>query len=61
MVNPGSEVMRKLGKSKFVERIGGEFIYLTVYDAVNGISFMLHSHKCKSVESGDVNINNNTV
>ncbi|KAK1390565.1 Sulfate_transp domain-containing protein/STAS domain-containing protein/Sulfate_tra_GLY domain-containing protein [Heracleum sosnowskyi] len=61
LVNPGSEVMRKLGRSKFVHKIGEEFIYLTVGDAVNGISFMLHSHKSKAVQSEDVNIGNNIV
>ncbi|KAI4301223.1 hypothetical protein L6164_034522 [Bauhinia variegata] len=34
LVNPGSEVMKKISKSKFVEGIGQKWIYLTVEEAV---------------------------
>ncbi|XAR57276.1 hypothetical protein NMG60_11025352 [Bertholletia excelsa] len=43
MVNPGSELMRKLNKSKLIEAIGQERIYLTVGEAVGACNFMLHS------------------
>ncbi|OVA15536.1 STAS domain [Macleaya cordata] len=46
LANPGGEVMVKLDKSKFIESIGREWIYLTVGDAVEACNFMLHS--CKS-------------
>ncbi|KAF6145211.1 hypothetical protein GIB67_041406 [Kingdonia uniflora] len=45
LANPGSEVMKKLDKSKFIENIGQEWIYMTVADAVNACNFMLHSCK----------------
>lgn len=45
MVNPGSEVMKKLNKSKFQEKIGQKWIYLTVEEAVRACNFMLH--ECK--------------
>ncbi|CAA6658520.1 unnamed protein product [Spirodela intermedia] len=45
LANPGSEVMKKLDKSKVVEAIGQEWIFLTVGEAVGACSFLLHSHK----------------
>ncbi|KAK6164643.1 hypothetical protein DH2020_001507 [Rehmannia glutinosa] len=38
LANPGAEVMKKLNKSKFLERIGQEWIFLTVGDAVGAFS-----------------------
>lgn len=64
LANPGSEMMRKLDKSKFVDRIGKEWIYLTVGEAVNATNFMLHKYKNKAVEAEaaaaaiDIDINN---
>ncbi|KAJ4969273.1 hypothetical protein NE237_015974 [Protea cynaroides] len=46
LANPGSEVMKKLDKSKFIENLGHEWIYLTVGEAVGACNFMLHT--CKS-------------
>lgn len=43
MVNPGAEVMKKLNKSKFLETIGQEWIFLTVGEAVGACNYMLHS------------------
>lgn len=34
LANPGSEVMKKLDKSKAIKTIGQEWIFLTVDDAV---------------------------
>ncbi|CAK9160669.1 unnamed protein product [Ilex paraguariensis] len=53
LANPGSEVMKKLDKSKFVDKIGQEWIFLTVAEAVNACNFMLHACKmnAKRVES----------
>ncbi|PSS01420.1 Sulfate transporter 3.1 like [Actinidia chinensis var. chinensis] len=45
LANPGSEVMKKLDRSKFIEAIGDEWIYLTVAEAVGACNFMLHSCK----------------
>lgn len=43
MVNPGAEVIKKLNKSKFLETIGQEWIFLTVGEAVGACNYMLHS------------------
>ncbi|KAE8681715.1 Sulfate transporter 3.1 [Hibiscus syriacus] len=43
--NPGSEVMKKLNKSKFIETIGQEWIYLTVGEAVEACHYKLHTCK----------------
>lgn len=59
-------MMRKLDKSKFVDRIGKEWIYLTVGEAVNATNFMLHKYKNKAVEAEaaaaiDIDTNNVTL
>lgn len=56
LANPGSEMMRKLDKSKFEDRIGKEWIYLTVGEAVNATNFMFHKYKNKAVEANTKNI-----
>ncbi|GER34256.1 sulfate transporter [Striga asiatica] len=43
--NPGGEVMKKLDKSKFIDKIGREWIYITVGDAVEACNFMLQTYK----------------
>ncbi|KAK9086953.1 hypothetical protein Syun_029347 [Stephania yunnanensis] len=48
LANPGSEVMKKLDKSKMMEEIGQEWIYLTVAEAVGACNFMLHTCKANS-------------
>ncbi|KAK4587412.1 hypothetical protein RGQ29_024213 [Quercus rubra] len=45
LANPRSEVIKKLDKSKFIENIGQEWIYLTVAEAVAACNFMLHTCK----------------
>ncbi|XP_008809388.2 sulfate transporter 3.1-like [Phoenix dactylifera] len=45
LANPGSEVLKKLDKSKVLETIGQEWIFLTVGDAVAACNFMLHTCK----------------
>lgn len=49
LANPGSEVMKKLNKSEIIEKIGQEWIYLTVGEAVAACNYRLHSFK-----SGDI-------
>lgn len=38
-------MIKKLDKSKFIENIGQDWIYLTVGEAVAACNFMLHSGK----------------
>lgn len=45
LANPRSEVIKKLEKTKFMESIGQEWIYLTVGEAVAACNFMLHRSK----------------
>ncbi|XP_044484510.1 sulfate transporter 3.1-like [Mangifera indica] len=45
LANPGAEVSKKLDKSKFMENIGQEWIYLTVGEAVAACNFRLHTCK----------------
>lgn len=40
--------MKKMNKSKFIEELGQEWIYLTVGEAVGACNFMLHSCKPKA-------------
>ncbi|CAL5436932.1 unnamed protein product [Camellia sinensis] len=47
LANPGGEVMKKLNKSKIIESIGQEWIYITVGEAVRACNFMLHTFKAK--------------
>ncbi|KAH9785754.1 Sulfate transporter 3.1 [Citrus sinensis] len=43
LANPGAEVTKKLDKSKFIENMGQEWIYLTVGEAVTACNFRLHT------------------
>ncbi|XLU18149.1 hypothetical protein S245_054215 [Arachis hypogaea] len=54
LVNPGSEVMKKLHKAKFLDEIGQRWVYLTVEEAVAACNFMLHTYQPnpKKDESG---------
>ncbi|KAI9118947.1 hypothetical protein K1719_009622 [Acacia pycnantha] len=45
LVNPGSEVMKKLNKGKFIEAIGQKWVFLTVEEAVRACNYMLHTCK----------------
>ncbi|XVF63057.1 hypothetical protein PTKIN_Ptkin09bG0058200 [Pterospermum kingtungense] len=49
LANPQSEVMKKLEKSKLIDKIGQEWIYLTVGEAVAACNFMLHTGKSNPV------------
>ncbi|XP_073302761.1 sulfate transporter 3.1-like isoform X1 [Primulina huaijiensis] len=53
LANPGGEVMKMLDKSKFIDTIGQEWIYLTVGEAVNACNFLLQTSRPheKAVES----------
>ncbi|KAK8693926.1 hypothetical protein V6N13_071493 [Hibiscus sabdariffa] len=50
LANPGAEVMKKLNKSKFIETIGQEWIYLTVGEAVEACHYKLHTCKPDSTD-----------
>ncbi|CAL8073872.1 unnamed protein product [Prunus armeniaca] len=54
LANPRSEVIKKLEKSKFIEKIGQEWIYVTVGEAVSACNFMLHT--CKP-NPGEIEVN----
>lgn len=45
LANPRSDVMKKLDRSKFIELLGQEWIFLTIGKAVEACNFMLHSCK----------------
>ncbi|RXI02797.1 hypothetical protein DVH24_002875 [Malus domestica] len=45
LANPGGEVMKKMSKSELIEKIGRQWIYLTVAEAVAACNFMLHTTK----------------
>ncbi|KAG6384705.1 hypothetical protein SASPL_153522 [Salvia splendens] len=49
VVNPVAEVMKKLDKSKFLEALGQEWIFLTIGEAVGACNYMLHT--CKPQDS----------
>ncbi|KAJ4955958.1 hypothetical protein NE237_012741 [Protea cynaroides] len=58
LANPGSEVMKKLDKSNFIENLGQEWIYLTVGEAVGACNFMLHTCKSGPVTMETTHVNN---
>lgn len=43
VANPGGEVIKKLNKAKFIEKVGQEWFFLTVGEAVEACNFMIHS------------------
>ncbi|KAJ8899359.1 hypothetical protein K2173_018333 [Erythroxylum novogranatense] len=51
LANPGAEVMKKLNKSKFIENIGQDWIFLTVREAVGACQFVLQTYKASKDES----------
>ncbi|KAL3336398.1 hypothetical protein AABB24_032241 [Solanum stoloniferum] len=59
LANPGAEVMKKLNKSKFIETLGQEWMFLTVGEAVEACNYMLHSCKPISSEDGSQKWSNN--
>ncbi|XP_073150764.1 sulfate transporter 3.1-like [Henckelia pumila] len=52
LANPGAEVMKKLNKSKFLETIGQDWVFLTVEEAVGACNYMLHM-TCKPIMAPD--------
>ncbi|XP_009620840.1 sulfate transporter 3.1-like isoform X1 [Nicotiana tomentosiformis] len=56
LANPGGEVMKKLDKSNFIDKIGKEWIYVTVGEAVNACNYILHTCKFQSerIESSTI-------
>ncbi|KAL2540572.1 Sulfate transporter 3.1 [Abeliophyllum distichum] len=59
LANPGAEVMKKMNKSKFIEKIGQEWIFLTVGEAVGACNFMLHTYKPKTATDESEKYSNN--
>ncbi|KAL2556789.1 Sulfate transporter 3.1 [Forsythia ovata] len=59
LANPGAEVMKKMNKSKFIEKIGHDWIFLTVGEAVGACNFMLHTYKPKTVTDESEKYSNN--
>ncbi|CAA0832138.1 Sulfate transporter 3.1 [Striga hermonthica] len=47
LANPGAEVMKKLNNSKFLERMGQEWIFLTVDDAIGACNYTLNNCRSK--------------
>ncbi|KAG8389310.1 hypothetical protein BUALT_Bualt02G0216100 [Buddleja alternifolia] len=47
LANPGAEVMKKLNKSKFLETLGQEWVFLTVGEAVGACNYKLHTCNSK--------------
>ncbi|XP_051120883.1 sulfate transporter 3.1-like [Andrographis paniculata] len=45
LANPGAEVMKKMNKSKFLERIGQDWVFMTVEEAVDACNYMLQTCK----------------
>ncbi|KAK9086952.1 hypothetical protein Syun_029346 [Stephania yunnanensis] len=45
LANPGSELMKKLEKSKLMEEIGEDWIHPTVEKAVEACNFILHTYE----------------
>ncbi|KAL2463876.1 Sulfate transporter 3.1 [Forsythia ovata] len=60
LANPGSEVMKKLDKSKFIDTIGQDCIYLTVGEAVKACNFILQTCKAKA-KSNDIEAADNNM
>ncbi|XP_027363370.1 sulfate transporter 3.1-like [Abrus precatorius] len=58
LVNPGSEVMKKLNKSKLQNDIGKKWIYLTVEEAVGACNSMLRACKMNSKKDESEGWNN---
>ncbi|KAF5187525.1 Sulfate transporter 3.1 [Thalictrum thalictroides] len=59
LANPGSEMMKKLDKSNFIEEMGQEWIYLTVGEAVRACNFLLHSRKGENAKHNSTAPDNN--
>ncbi|KAK7378392.1 hypothetical protein VNO80_03831 [Phaseolus coccineus] len=58
LVNPGSEVMKKLNKSKFLDELGHKWVYLTVEEAVGACNFMLNTYKPNPLKDDSEGWNN---
>lgn len=54
IINPRLEVMEKMIKSKFVDKIGKESIFLCIEDAIDASLFSLSKEKQTFTEHSDV-------
>lgn len=61
LANPGSEVMKKLDKSRILDVIGQDWIFLTVGEAVGACNFLLHTCKPGVVSDDAATHDNNIV
>lgn len=52
-------MIKKLVKSKFIESIGQEWIYLTVGEAVAACNFMLNASKSNNQVADEFDAHNN--
>ncbi|KAM1278886.1 hypothetical protein ACFX13_031832 [Malus domestica] len=59
LANPGGEVMKKMNKSELIEKIGQQWIYLTVAEAVAACNFMLHTTKPDPIKDQEPGVWNN--
>ncbi|CAN6558439.1 unnamed protein product [Malus baccata var. baccata] len=59
LANPGGEVMKKMNKSELIEKIGQQWIYLTVAEAVAACKFMLHTTKPNPIKDQEPGAWNN--
>ncbi|PIN04647.1 hypothetical protein CDL12_22816 [Handroanthus impetiginosus] len=59
LANPCAEVIKKLNKSKFLETIGQEWIFLTVGEAVGACNYMLQTSKPKAASDSSEKYSNN--
>ncbi|XP_004493701.1 sulfate transporter 3.1-like [Cicer arietinum] len=57
LVNTGSEVTKKLNKSKFLDEIGHKWVYVTVEEAVGVCSYMIHTHKSNPMRDESEGLN----
>ncbi|CAN7012955.1 unnamed protein product [Brassica rapa subsp. trilocularis] len=54
LANPKGEVVKKLTRSKFIDdKLGKEWMFLTVGEAVEACSFMLHTLKTEPASKGE--------
>ncbi|KAB5545030.1 hypothetical protein DKX38_013142 [Salix brachista] len=59
LANPRSEVIKKLGKSKFQNHLGKKWIYLTVGEAVAACNFNLRASKSNNQVADELDAHNN--
>lgn len=51
MANPGGEVLKKLNNAKLMAKVGQEWFFLTVGEAVEACNLMIHNSVSHQSES----------